>query len=62
MSYSSINFIGKSGLSQQNAERWNKSYEYTKLFYKYYDLHENDSVSSVWYETPDLIKELDSIR
>lgn len=54
--------IDKSNLSQKNKERWDKSYEYTKLFYKYYDLHEKDPVSSVWYETPDLIKELDSIR
>lgn len=54
--------LGKSDLSQQNKERWDKSYEYTKLFYKYYDLHESDPVSSVWYETPELIKELDSLR
>lgn len=54
--------IDISALSQQNKERWDKSYEYTKLFYKYYDLHEKDPVSSVWYETPDLIKELDLLR
>ena len=54
--------LGKSDLSQQNKERWDKSYEYTKLFYQYYDLHEKDPVSSVWYETPELIKELEALR
>lgn len=54
--------IDISALSQQNKERWDKSYEYTKLFYKNYDLHENDPVSSFWRETPELIKELDSLK
>lgn len=54
--------VGKSTLSQKNMDRWEKSYEYTKLFYKYYDLHENDAAINVWYENPDLIKQLDSLR
>ena len=54
--------IGKSELSQKNTERWNNSYEYTKLFYQYYYLHENDSEINVWYETSDLIKQLDSLK
>ena len=54
--------VGKSNLSQDNVKRWDKSYEYTKLFYKYYDLHENDIAINVWYETPDLIKQLDLLR
>lgn len=54
--------IGKSDLSQKNVERWNTSYEYTELFYQYYDFHENDPEKSVWYETPGLIKQLDLLR
>ena len=54
--------VGKSDLSNENSDRWNKSYEYTKLFYEYYKLHENDSVITVWYETPQLIKELEALK
>lgn len=54
--------VGKSTLSQKNMDQWEKSYEYTKLFYKYYDLHENDAAINVWYENPDLIKQLDKLR
>ena len=54
--------VGKSNLSQYNMEHWDKSFEYTELFYKYYDLHENDSTINVWYENPDLIKQLDMLR
>ena len=54
--------IGISELSQKNKKHWDKSYEYTELFYKYYDLHENDSTINVWYENPDLIKQLDMLR
>ena len=53
--------LGKSDLSQQNIERWKKSYEYTKLFYQYYYMHENDPVD-YWYETPELIQDLDLLR
>lgn len=54
--------VGGSSLSQKNMDQWDKSYEYTKLFYKYYDLHENDVAINVWYENSDLIKQLDSLR
>ena len=54
--------IGISELSQKNKEHWDKSYEYTELFYKYYDLHENDPEVFYLNETPDLIKQLDLLR
>lgn len=54
--------VGKSVLSNENSDRWNKSYEYTKLFYEYYDLHESDPGVYYWSETPDLIKELDALK
>lgn len=54
--------IGISELSQKNKEHWDKSYEYTELFYKYYDLHENDPEVFYLNETPGLIKQLDLLR
>lgn len=54
--------IGESNVSQQNKERWDNSYEYTELFYKYYDLHENDPAVFYLNETPELIKQLDLLR
>ena len=54
--------VGKSELSSQNTERWNTSYEYTQLYYNYYDLHENDSAIFYLDEKPDLIKELNALK
>lgn len=54
--------IKESMLSQQNFERWNKSYKYTELFYQYYDLHKNDEQEHWWYENPELIRELEKLE
>jgi len=54
--------ISPSSLSYKSKQRWDKSYEYTKLFYQYYVIHENDSEEYWWYENPELLSELDKLR
>lgn len=41
---------------------WDTSVEYTELFYKYFKNHENDEQVYWWYETPELLKQLESMK
>lgn len=54
--------IEKSELTNTAKVEWEKSYEYTELFYDYYDRHKNDKQDYWWYETPELLRDLDNLK
>ena len=50
--------IMPTNLSSENKQRWDKSFEYTELFYQYYNIHENDEGEYWWYENQSLLNSL----
>lgn len=54
--------IGPSDLSATCKEKWEKSAQYTDLFFQFYRLHENDGTVAWWYENPNLLASLDALR
>lgn len=54
--------ISKTELTKENQKRWNTSVEYTEQFYKYFKIHEKDEQVYWWQETPELLKQLESMK
>ena len=54
--------ISKTELTKANQKRWNTSVEYTEQFYKYFKIHEKDEQVYWWQETPELLKQLESMK
>ena len=54
--------ISKTVLTMENQKKWDTSVKYTELFYKYFQIHENDEQVYWWQETPELLKQLESLE
>lgn len=54
--------LSNNQLLHNEENNWKRSYEYTELFYKYYDLYKDEKKEQWWYETPELLRDLDNLK